>query len=103
MAFPADVEGAGKLTDPLKITTVLGVLISFVNPIFAATNFLEERHQSRYWHHLVIPPSIFSFTLPVLGVVEYIITAQGIQNAVWYLYLVTVYFKTSSAWMQLVS
>ena len=76
--------------------------ISFINPIFTATGFIEDRYQSRYWHHLVIPPSVFPYLMPLLAVLEYFITAHGMMTGMWYFWIATVYFNTSKTWMTLV-
>ena len=67
------------------------------------TTLLEDRYQSRYWHHLVIPPSVYPYTLLMFCFIEYVITANGVLISVWYLFIVTIYFRTSNSWMHLVA
>ena len=100
--FP-EVEGGQKVKDTMKAKAWIGVLITFVNPIFAATAFIEDRYQSRYWYHLVIPASVFPYVVPVIGVWEYFITTHGMSAALWYLVLITMYFQTSKSWISLVT
>ena len=96
------MEGADKVKDEMRSLSRVTSILSFGQPITAVTAFIEDRYQSRYWHHLVIPPAVYPYTFPLLCFIEYIITANGIFISVWYLFLVTVYFRTSHAWMQLV-
>ena len=97
-----EVEGAEKVKDEMKSLSRVINIVSFGQPITAVTAFLEDRYQSRYWHPYVIPTSVYPYVFPLLCLVEYIITANGIFISVWYLFLVSVYFRTSHAWMQLV-
>ena len=76
--------------------------VTFVNPIFTATAFLQDRYQSRFWHHLVIRPLIFPIVAPLFGMLEYFITTHGFLTSAWYVWLMTVYFNTSKVWMSLV-
>lgn len=102
MEIMVEVEGAEKVKDDMKSLSLVANIISFGHPILVVATLLEDRYQSRYWHHLVIPPSVYPYTFPMFGFIEYIITANGMFITLYYLAMVTVYFRTSSAWMQIV-
>ena len=90
------------MKDNVKTFAKVMNFFTFVYPVLVTNDFLQEWHHSRYWHHLVIPESIFPFTLPFFGILEYIITALSAHPGALYMYLMTVYFKSSSAWLDLI-
>ena len=102
MKFIAAVKGAAKVKDKMKDLSWVASILAFGHPILAVTTLIEDRYHSRYWHHLVIPPSVYPYTFPIFCLLEYIITANGMFISLCYLFVVTLYFCTSSAWMQLV-
>ena len=72
-----EVEGAEKVKDELKSLSRVVSIISFGHPIVVVTTLLEDHYQSRYWHHLVIPPSVYPYTFPMFCFIEYVVTANG--------------------------
>ena len=91
-----------KIKDTTKTLICWINILAFVHPLVVGATFVGDRHQSRYWYHLVIPSSVYPFTLPIIFVIEYVITANNMVVIIWYLFVLTMYFSTSSAWMELV-
>ena len=98
----AEIDGVKKIKDETKTLIRVINILSFCHPFVTASTFVGDRHQSRYWYNLVIPPSIYPFTVPVIFVIESMITANSMFISMWYLFVFVMYFKTSTAWMELV-
>ena len=97
-----EIDGAERIKDKTKKYSRWIIFLSFGHPFLTAGTFVGDRFQSRYWHHLVIPSWIYPVTVPIIFVVEYIITANGMVIVVWYLFVWVMYFRTSCAWVGLV-